>query len=104
MSRNTPLPVSAQECAASARSDADPVTTAATDFATATSKLAAKATRTVVRLADPAPRAALESCPRNGSDFRGASRLDTAHEYYDASSTCNPPGRSARVPDARSDR
>jgi hypothetical protein len=46
----------AQECAASASIDADPVTTAATDFATATRRLAAKAMRTVVRLAEPAAR------------------------------------------------
>ena len=46
------LPVSAHECAASATSDADPVTVAATDFATATSALAPNATSTVVRLSD----------------------------------------------------
>src|SRR4029077_11056761 len=71
MSRNISLPVSAQECAASARIDADPVTTAATDFATATRRLAAKATRTVVRLAEPAPRAARDSGPRDGSGLPG---------------------------------
>jgi hypothetical protein len=48
MRRNTSLPVSAHECVASASSDADPVATAATDFATATRRLAAKATRIVV--------------------------------------------------------
>ncbi len=51
-SSKTWLPVSAQECAASASSEADPVTTAATDFAIATRRLAAKAIRTVVTLAD----------------------------------------------------
>src|SRR6266542_1300284 len=75
MSRSTWLPVSAQECAASASSDADPVTTAATDFATATRRLTAKAMRTVVRLAEPATRAECESGPRNGSDFTAAPRL-----------------------------
>jgi hypothetical protein len=72
MSRNTSLPVSAQECAASASIDADPVTTAATDFATATRRVAAKATRIVVRLAEPAPRVARASEPRNGSEFTPA--------------------------------
>src|SRR6266540_6388594 len=85
MSRSTWLPVSAQECAASASSDADPVTTAATDFATATRRLAAKATRTVVRLAEPAPRAARESGPRNGSDFTAAPPLARiVHQVGDA--------------------
>src|SRR4029453_745048 len=69
MSRNTSLPESAQECAASARIEADPVTTAAIDFATATRRLAAKAMRTVVRLPEPAPPAARQSGPRNGSEF-----------------------------------
>ncbi len=54
ISRKISLPVSAHECAASATNDADPVTTAATDFATAISTLAPKATRTVVRLSDAA--------------------------------------------------
>ena len=51
--RRTSLPASAQECAASARIDADLVTAAATDFATATSTLAPSATNTVVTLSDP---------------------------------------------------
>src|SRR5690349_20719954 len=76
MSRNTSLPVSAQECAASASIDADPVTTAATDLATATTKFAAKAIRTVVRLAEPPPRAARESWPRNRSGFTPAPWFD----------------------------
>ena len=46
------MPESAHECAASATSDADPVTTAAADFATATRTLAPKATSTVVKLSD----------------------------------------------------
>src|SRR5512132_661439 len=75
MSRSTSLPVSAQEGAASASIDADPVTTAATDLATATRRLATKATRTVVRLAESAPRVAGESWPRNGSDLPAAPPL-----------------------------
>jgi hypothetical protein len=47
------LPESAHECAASASSDADPVTTAAAVFATAMSTLAPKATSTVIRLSEP---------------------------------------------------
>ena len=47
------MPASAQECAASASIDADPVSAAATDFATAMSMLAPNATRTVIRLSDP---------------------------------------------------
>ena len=70
MSRNTSLPVSAQECAASASIDADPVTTAAADFATATRRLAAKATRIVVRLAEPAPRVARARGPRTALSSR----------------------------------
>src|SRR5678815_2522712 len=79
MTSNTSFPVSAQEWAASASSDADPVTTAATDFATATRRLAAKATRTVVRLAEPAPPAARQSGPRNGSEFTAAPPLGRHH-------------------------
>ena len=52
--RKTSLPASAQECAASATSDADPVSAAATDFAAAMSTLTPKATSTVVTLSDPA--------------------------------------------------
>jgi len=44
------LPVSAQECAASATMDADPVSTEATDLATAMSPLATRATSTVTRV------------------------------------------------------
>ena len=69
ISRNTSLPVSAQECAASASIDADPVTSAATDFATAMRRFAPNAMRTVVRLPEPPPLAEPESLPRNGSDF-----------------------------------
>ena len=47
------MPASAQECAASATSDADPVTAAATDLATAISRLAPNATITVSRLSEP---------------------------------------------------
>ena len=47
------MPASAQECAASATSEADPVTTAAIDLATAMSRFAANATMTVTRLSEP---------------------------------------------------
>ncbi len=47
MIRKISLPVSAQECAASASIEAEPVSTAATDLATATSRFAAKAITTV---------------------------------------------------------
>jgi hypothetical protein len=50
MTRNTSLPVSAHEWAASASIDADAVRTAATDFASAMRRLAANATTTVVTL------------------------------------------------------
>ena len=53
ISRKISLPVSAQECAASASSDADPVSTAADVFATAMRTLTPNATRTVIRLSDP---------------------------------------------------
>src|SRR6185369_14497209 len=52
MTRNTSLPASAHECAASATIDADPVTTAAADFAIAMRMLAAKATSTVIALSE----------------------------------------------------
>jgi hypothetical protein len=48
--------------------DADPVTVAATVFATATSAFAAKATRTVLTLADEPAADARESGPRSWSD------------------------------------
>ena len=54
MSKKISLPQSAHECAASAVSDADPVTAAAADFATAIRRLAPKATSTVMRLSDAA--------------------------------------------------
>ena len=47
------MPVSAQECAASASIDADPVTTAAIDFATADEQVGAEGDHTVLVLADP---------------------------------------------------
>src|SRR5256714_15465143 len=72
MTRKISFPVSAQEWAASASIEADRVTTAAIDFGTATRRWAAKATRTVVRLAEPAPRAARDSGPRNGSELTPA--------------------------------
>jgi hypothetical protein len=59
------LPESAHECAASATSDADPVSAAAADFATAIRTLALRATSTVVKLSDaPGPRS-------NGSEMSG---------------------------------
>ncbi len=67
ISRKISLPVSAHECAASATSDANPVSTAAADFATAISRLAVKATRTVVRLSD-------ETDPRSCGIRESASR------------------------------
>src|SRR4029078_9085167 len=76
MSRKTSLPESAQECAASASSDAEPVTTAAAHLATGTRRLAARAMRTVVRLAEPAPPAARQSGPRNGSEFTAPPPLE----------------------------
>ena len=45
--RNTSLPTSAQECAASAVIDADPVRAAATDLPSATTRLAKNASTTV---------------------------------------------------------
>jgi hypothetical protein len=69
ISRKISLPVSAHECAASATSDADPVSTAAPDFATAITRLAVKATRTVTRLSDVTdPR----SCGISASGSRGS--------------------------------
>jgi hypothetical protein len=57
--RKISLPLSAHECAASASIEADPVSAAATDLATATSTFIRNATSTVVVLADllalPAP-------------------------------------------------
>jgi len=47
MIRKISLPVSAQECAASATMDADPVSIAATDLATAIRRFAPNATSTV---------------------------------------------------------
>jgi hypothetical protein len=66
--------VSAQECAASASSDADPVTTAAIDFATPTRTLAPKAIHTVLALADTPERDTRESeARRSDSPTRGSS-------------------------------
>src|SRR4029077_13999183 len=74
MTRNTSLPVSAQECAASASSDADPVTTAAIDFATPTRTLAPRAIHTVLALSVPLERDRRESeSRRSGSPLRGSS-------------------------------
>lgn len=79
------MPESAHECAASATSDADPVTTAAADFATATSTLAPKATSTVVRLSDPPG-------PRSNGTGMGSSRdlRATPSDATDAGA-CSPP-------------
>src|SRR5712672_1790759 len=54
MRRNTSLPVSAQECAASALMAADPDNTAANVLATAMTRFAPKATNTVRVLSLPA--------------------------------------------------
>ena len=51
--RKISLPVSAQECAASATIEAEPVSAAAQLLATATRKLAPKAIRTVSVLSEP---------------------------------------------------
>ena len=51
--RKISLPVSAQECAASATIEAEPVSTAAQVLATATRKLAPKAISTVSVLSEP---------------------------------------------------
>ncbi|CAM4048858.1 hypothetical protein TSST111916_19750 [Tsukamurella strandjordii] len=48
------MPASAQECAASATIAAEPVIPAATDFATAMSTFAARATSTVTKLSEGA--------------------------------------------------
>ena len=65
ISRKISLPASAHECAASATSDADPVSAAAADLATAISTFAPRATRTVVKLSDsPGP-------PSDGNDLSG---------------------------------
>ena len=53
ISRKTSLPVSAQECAASATMDADAVSEAATVLATAISRFATNATITVITLSPP---------------------------------------------------
>jgi hypothetical protein len=50
--RNDSLPVSAHECAASAAIDAEPVSAAAIDLATATRRFANSATTTVTTLSD----------------------------------------------------
>jgi hypothetical protein len=66
--------VSAQECAASARIDADPVTTAAIVFANATRTFEARAMTTVVVLAsEPAVRARL----MGREDLLGATACST---------------------------
>ncbi len=49
------MPVSAQECAASATIDADPLSSAAADLASAMSPLATSATTTVRTLSPPDP-------------------------------------------------
>src|SRR5262249_20717575 len=86
------------ECAASATSDADPVTAAAADFATAIRKLAARATRTVMRLSDcPAP------VPRsNGTDLNRSYDLRSAPVAATGAGACSPPCSPAiKQPDNR---
>ena len=83
--RKISLPESAHECAASATSDADPVTTAAADFATAIRTLAVKATSTVVRLSD-----VLE--PRsNGTDTNGSRDPRAVPSAATDTGACSPP-------------
>ena len=53
-SRKISLPVSAQECAASAVIEAEPVITATAVFATAINRFAVSATTTVRKLSPPA--------------------------------------------------
>src|ERR1700748_3705687 len=72
MSRKISLPESAHECAASATSDADPVTAAAADFATAISTLAPKATSTVLRLSDAPGSRSRGTDPNNSKGLRPA--------------------------------
>ena len=68
MSRNTSLPVSAHECAASASIDADPVITAAAVLAIAMSMLATNATMTVSTLSScwPGARPSRTTPPSTG--------------------------------------
>ena len=80
------MPVSAHECAASATSDADPVTTAATDLATAISMLAPKATSTVVRLSDAPGSRSKGTDPNRSKDLRAA---PPSADGADASPLCS---------------
>jgi hypothetical protein len=83
--RKISLPESAHECAASATSDADPVSTAAADFATAIRTLAVKATSTVVTLSD-----VLE--PRsNGTDMNGSRDPRAVPSVATGTGACSPP-------------
>ena len=85
MSRKISLPASAHECAASASSDADPVTAAAADFATAISMLAPKATSTVTRLSDP------PGSRSNGTDLSRSWDLRAALSAATGAGACSPP-------------
>ena len=79
------MPESAHECAASATSDADPVTTAAAVFATAIRTLAVKATSTVTTLSD-----VLE--PRsNGTDINGSRAPRGVPAVATGTGACSPP-------------
>ena len=86
ISRKISLPESAHECAASATSDADPVTTAAADFATAIRTLAPRATSTVVRLSD------VSAAPRsNGTDVNRSRDPRAAPSAAAGAGACSPP-------------
>ena len=80
------MPESAHECAASATSDADPVTTAAADFATAIRTLAPRATSTVVRLSD------VSAVPRsNGTDMNRSRDPRATPSAAAGAGACSPP-------------
>ena len=72
------MPVSAQECAASARIDADPVSTPATDLAAAIRMLAPNATRIVVRLSDVSGSPLADTAASSSADRRRVVRRAAA--------------------------
>ena len=102
------MPVSAQECAASARIDADPVTTAAIVFAIATRTFEAKAMRTVVVLAsEPAressPNGPRRSSGRDGVFNLGSKRADDRQPLSHVSSHSVGPTRRGKAPQSDND-
>jgi hypothetical protein len=86
MNRKTSLPVSAQECAASASIDAEAVTTAANDLATAMRRLAPNATSTVRRLSDSPPDPTLVSVA--GAPSAGTGAAARSAGFSDAICQC----------------